>query len=106
MTEQSNRSMTNPARPIGPVADTADDVVDEPEQTDAGGRLGQLPEHEIDDETTVGGGVLSQGGTAVDRGTGTLWGQAEGRRPDRGDDPFSGPDDEPEEVMPPPSSHC
>jgi hypothetical protein len=31
-----------------------------------------LPEHEQDDESTVGGGVMGSGGTAVDRGTGQL----------------------------------
>ena len=35
-------------------------------------RLDVLPDHEIDEERSVGGGVMSQGGTAVDRGTGTL----------------------------------
>ena len=35
-------------------------------------RLDALPDHERDDERTAGGGVLSQGGTAVDTGTGTL----------------------------------
>jgi hypothetical protein len=38
----------------------------------------RLPAHEIDEDETVGGGVLSQGGTAIDRGTGTLAGQAQG----------------------------
>jgi hypothetical protein len=40
-----------------------------------------LPEHEIDEVETVGGGVMSSGGTAVDRGTGTLGGQAQGGDP-------------------------
>ena len=43
-------------------------------------RLEELPEHEsreIEGET-VGGGVLGAGGTAVDRGTGTLSGTAQG----------------------------
>ena len=44
-------------------------------------RLDQLPEHERDDDVagTSGGGILSEGGTAVDRGTGTLGGVAQGR---------------------------
>ena len=43
------------------------------ERTTPGGeRLDELPDHEIDDERTVGGGVMSQGGTAIDTGTGTL----------------------------------
>lgn len=29
-----------------------------------------LPDHEFDDERSGGGGIMSQGGTAVDRGTG------------------------------------
>jgi hypothetical protein len=37
-----------------------------------------LPEHERDDARTIGGGVLTSGGTAIDRGTGTLGGQAQG----------------------------
>jgi hypothetical protein len=41
-------------------------------------RLRDLPDHEQDPDTTIGGGVLSQGGTAQDRGTGTLGGVAEG----------------------------
>jgi hypothetical protein len=43
-------------------------------------RLEQLPEHESRDieGETIGGGVLSAGGTAVDRGTGTLDGTAQG----------------------------
>lgn len=35
-------------------------------------RRNGMPEEEIDDDRTVGGGVLSEGGTAIDRGTGTL----------------------------------
>jgi hypothetical protein len=102
MTDPANRMITNPARPIGPVDQAAEDVTRDPEATDDGGRLGKLPEHEIDDETTVGGGVLSQGGTAVDRGTGTLAGQAQGTAPDDDDDVLSGPDDEPDQVQPSP----
>ena len=43
-------------------------------------RLEELPEHESRDMEgqSVGGGVLSEGGTAVDRGTGTLGGTAQG----------------------------
>jgi hypothetical protein len=39
-----------------------------------------MPEHEKDPDDTVGGGVMSEGGTAVDRGTGTLGGEAQGDR--------------------------
>ena len=41
-------------------------------------REAHLPEHELDDERSVGGGIMSSGGTAVDRGTGTLSGEAQG----------------------------
>ena len=37
-----------------------------------------MPEHEIDDDRAVGGGMMGAGGTAVDRGTGTLGGDAQG----------------------------
>lgn len=37
-----------------------------------------MPEHEEDPDDTVGGGVMSEGGTAIDRGTGTLAGEAQG----------------------------
>ena len=40
-----------------------------------------LPEHEIDEEDTAGGGILGVGGTAIDRGTGTLGGTAQGNDP-------------------------
>ncbi|HSK53024.1 MAG TPA: hypothetical protein VLA44_09730 [Clostridia bacterium] len=44
-------------------------------------RLEDMPEHESDEDVeTVGGGVMSAGGTAVDRGTGTLGGTAQGPR--------------------------
>ena len=51
-------------------------------------RLEDMPAHESDEdvETTLGGGVMSSGGTAVDRGTGTLGGTAQGRDADDGDD--------------------
>jgi hypothetical protein len=51
-------------------------------------RLDELPEHEIDDDRTAGGGVMSEGGTAIDRGTGELGGQAQGEgETERGSDP-------------------
>jgi hypothetical protein len=59
-----------------------------------------LPEHERDTDTTVGGGVLATGGTAVDRGTGTLDGDAQGRDPAdevEGADPV-----DPDEAVPSP----
>jgi hypothetical protein len=52
-----------------------------------------LPEHEIDEDETVGGGVMASGGTAIDRGTGTLGGQAQGTDPaETADDTFEGRD--------------
>ena len=42
-----------------------------------------LPEHEHDDEQTLGGGVMASGGTAIDRGTGTVDDDAEHGDDDR-----------------------
>jgi hypothetical protein len=42
-------------------------------------RLSKLPPEEHDEDRTLGGGMLGQGGTAVNRGTGTLGGEAQGR---------------------------
>jgi hypothetical protein len=61
-----------PVRPIGSAGDSGLDEDDE--ET---GRLDELPEHERDDDRTVGGGLMESGGTAIDRGTGTLAGQAQ-----------------------------
>ena len=61
-----------------------------------------LPEHEIDADEPVGGGVLSCGGTASDRGTGTLGGRAQDReRPLPDDEDFDG-DDVADRVVPEP----
>jgi hypothetical protein len=49
--------------------------MDDMEQQD---RQQGLPEFERDDERTVGGGLMSEGGTATDRGTGELDGTAQG----------------------------
>jgi len=58
--------MIDPSKPpvVTPI-DAAADAVDRDEES-------ELPEHELRDAPTAGGGVMSQGGTAVDRGTGTL----------------------------------
>ena len=48
------------------------DFIDEAERRDA------LPEHERDDDTSAGGGVMSSGLSATDRGTGDLSGTAQG----------------------------
>jgi hypothetical protein len=61
-----------PIRPLG----TVDDSASRPDDDD-NGRLEELPEHERDDDRTLGGGVMSEGGTVIDRGTGTLGGQAQ-----------------------------
>jgi hypothetical protein len=43
-------------------------------------RSEELPDHEYreSEDESVGGGVMTTGGTAVDRGTGTLSGMAQG----------------------------
>jgi hypothetical protein len=41
-------------------------------------RTDGLPAHENDPDEAVGSGVMSSGGTAVDRGTGELTGSAQG----------------------------
>ena len=48
----------------------------------------ELPEFETDEDRTVGGGLMSEGGTATDRGTGDL---GDGGMPDGTDED----DDEP-----------
>jgi hypothetical protein len=72
----------NPLRPLGSVDDATNDAVAGPDREDdddlGRNRTDALPEHEHDDDATVGGGVLEMGGTSVDRGTGTLAGQAQG----------------------------
>jgi hypothetical protein len=50
----------------------------------------QLPEFERDDERTVGGGLMSQGGTSMDRGTGELDGTAQGETDDDEDETTDG----------------
>jgi hypothetical protein len=53
--------------------------MDDMEQRD---RERELPAFERDDERTVGGGLMSQGGTSTDRGTGELDGTAQGETDD------------------------
>ncbi len=64
--------MTDNVIPLGPPDDDRED------------RDSELPEHERDSDATVGGGMMSSGGTATDRGTGELDGTAQG--PDTGAD--------------------
>ena len=83
MATDDTRTPADPAAAVGardpragallPGADRSDR-----DETDHGG----LPEHEIDDDRTLGGGVMSEAGTAVDRGTGELDGQAQGPEDD------------------------
>jgi hypothetical protein len=77
--------------PVVTPIDAAADAVDRDEES-------KLPEHELREERTAGGGVMSQGGTAVDRGTGTLDGRAQGPETDD-DDALEAPDNR-EEVVP------
>jgi hypothetical protein len=49
------------------------------EQTADEERLSKLPPEEHDADRTVGGGMLDAGGTAIERGTGTLSGEAQDR---------------------------
>jgi hypothetical protein len=51
-------------------------------------RLEALPEHEDDsDVEETGSGILSQGDTSIDRGTGTTYGTAQPRRGEDGELP-------------------
>jgi hypothetical protein len=69
-----------------PIVDPLDDTAtDDDARREEAARRG-LPEHEIDEDETVGGGVLAAGGTAIDRGTGTLGGTAESHDPTEDDD--------------------
>jgi hypothetical protein len=81
-------------RPIIPPDDLPEDDSD------------QLPEHERRDDRTVGGGMMDQGGTAIDRGTGTLGGRAQGpSEDDDRDDPLEPEDLDEDEVQPNPQMH-
>jgi hypothetical protein len=78
-------TMNDPIRPplpypvVPPVPGTADETDNDTTETG-------LPTHEIDEDRSVGGGIVSKGGTAVDRGTGTTGGQAERLDDDDDDD--------------------
>ena len=87
--------MADPIKPplITPI-DAAESAVEEDND---------LPEHERRDAPTSGGGVMSQGGTAIDRGTGTLDGRAQGPRADDDEnDPVEEPGDPTTVALPPP----
>ena len=79
MTDATDPQRDSDNRPMG----TAGDF--EPDDAAEEARRRGLPEHEIDEDATVGGGMMSQGGTAIDRGTGTLSGQAQGERDEDAD---------------------
>jgi hypothetical protein len=62
------------------------------------------PDGDIEQDETVGGGIMQQGGTAIDRGTGTLGGKAQGpTEDDDRDDPLEPDIVDDDEVMPNPS---
>jgi hypothetical protein len=49
------------------------------DESDTDDRLAKLPPEEHDADRTIGGGVMDAGGTAIDRGTDTLAGEAQDR---------------------------
>jgi hypothetical protein len=67
---------------------------DQAQARERGGRLDELPAHEDDSDVAdqQGGGILSSGITADDRGTGDRTGNAQGRDVETGE-PTSSPDD-------------
>ena len=68
MTEQPRRSDSDPFATLEDAADAAlGRDHDDPDR---------LPAHETDRDSAVGGGLMSQGGTAIDRGTDTVGGEA------------------------------
>jgi hypothetical protein len=68
---------------LGPSATSNDTTSDERED--------ELPEHEQDSDQSVGGGLMSSAGTAIDRGTGTSSAEAQARRADDDEaDPVEG----------------
>ncbi len=54
-----------------------------------------LPEHERDDDRTIGGGIMDRGGTAIERGGDTIDHEAppgeQGKRVERDDEPVPPP---------------
>jgi hypothetical protein len=88
--------MTDHERTGLPAVEGAGDLLGYPDR-DAEEADEQLPEHERRVDRTAGGGVLSAGGTATDRGTGTLDGQAQGPE---ADDDQEDVVDEPDELSP------
>ena len=68
---------------IGNVADDPGAAIEETADEDQE-RLAALPDHEIDTETSQGGGILGMGGSGEDRGIESAGGEAVD--PDLGDD--------------------
>lgn len=62
----------------------------EDDSAETSDRLSEMPSHEVDDDTTVGGGLMSSGTTSEDRGTGELGGQGERSVGDDRDDDLVG----------------
>ena len=52
-----------------PEGTVGEEARDRDEQSGQSERLAALPEHEQDPDDSVGGGMMSSGGTAVDRGS-------------------------------------
>jgi hypothetical protein len=92
MTNRFEPQRDNPLRPLGTVGDVTHDAVDGPDDEEELDRTDALPEHERDDDRTLGGGVMTIGGTTVDRGTGTLTGTAQDHGAGNDDDDATGVD--------------
>ena len=93
--------MSDPNKPIIPFPGSPDDLDAAADARSDEARARGLPEHEIDENQTVGGGLMSSGGTSIDRGTGTLSGEAQDKDDDEEEDEhdWDQPDD-PNRVMP------
>lgn len=89
--------MTDHERTGLPAVEGAGDLLGYPDRDAEKPEEGELPAHERRTDRTTGGGVLSSGGTATDRGTGTLDGQAQGPG---ADDDENDTVDEPDELNP------
>jgi hypothetical protein len=62
-------------------------VMDDTRRQTGDDRMSELPDHESDaDVATEGSGILSHGDSAIDRGTGSVSGVAQGRDPSEGSD--------------------
>jgi hypothetical protein len=84
VTDETDR--TDRVGPLDAIVRGDGGAADDPFEMSTPTRGDGLPEHEHDDARTIGGGMMGQGGTAVDRGTGTLAGDAQGTGGEDGDD--------------------